>query len=114
MERATVLDNSAHCAKVVKSNASAVETAGRAAGLAALDERRRSESNRRVADLQSAALPLGHGAGKSKLPWPFWPFKLNGQTCQPIDGDFAARSRSAEPVILKVVHSSIGLAPMRL
>jgi hypothetical protein len=25
-------------------------------------ERRRSESNRRIADLQSAALPLGHGA----------------------------------------------------
>ena len=26
-------------------------------------QRRRSESNRRIADLQSAALPLGHGAG---------------------------------------------------
>ena len=25
-------------------------------------QRRRSESNRRIADLQSAALPLGHGA----------------------------------------------------
>ena len=27
-----------------------------------VSKRRRSESNRRIADLQSAALPLGHGA----------------------------------------------------
>ncbi len=83
-------------------------------GFLTIEERRRSESNRRVADLQSAALPLGHGAGKSKLPWAFWPFKLTDQTCQPIGGAFAARSRNAGPVIRNVVHSSIGFAPIRL
>ena len=35
-----------------------------------LTQRRRSESNRRIADLQSAALPLGHGAGLAKLTAP--------------------------------------------
>src|SRR5687767_8270823 len=67
-------------------------------------QRRRSESNRRVADLQSAALPLGHGAGGRKLSRRLTCYKRD--SCIPAP-PWLPRAQDR----INVVESSFGFSP---